>query len=106
MTGSAGQKRVPLTYIKNFTIGIPPIEEQKHILLEVDKRSKSIDKCILSKHEELKTLHDLKSSLIADVVTGQIDVRDVTIPNYETVHEHADEAPDTIANSLEADKEV
>lgn len=87
MTGSAGQKRVPLSYVKNFAIGIPPIEEQKHILLEVDKRSKSIDECILSKHEELKTLHDLKSSLIADVVTGKIDVRDVEIPDYEQVEE-------------------
>ena len=91
MTGSAGQKRVPLSYVKNFAIGIPPIEEQKHILLEVDKRSKSIDECILSKHEELKTLHDLKSILIADVVTGQIDVRDVEIPDYEQVEETLDD---------------
>lgn len=40
------------------------------------------------------------------MVTGQIDVRDVTIPNYKTVQENADEASDTIANSLEAAEEV
>lgn len=108
MTGSAGQKRVPLTYIKNFTIGIPPIEEQKHILLEVDKRSKSIDKCILSKHEELKTLHDLKSSLIADVVTGKIDVRDVEIPDYEQVEEtlYKSNDNDTLQSEDEIPEEV
>lgn len=108
MTGSAGQKRVPLTYIKNFTIGIPPIEEQKHILLEVDKRSKSIDKCILSKHEELKTLHDLKSSLIADVVTGKIDVRDVEIPDYEQVEEtlYKSDDNDTLQSEDEIPEEV
>ena len=44
MTGSAGQKRVSANYIKNFTLGIPSIEEQKCILVEIDKRLAQIDK--------------------------------------------------------------
>lgn len=84
----------------------PPREEQEQIVRFLDARCAEIDRLIAAKQAQITNLHDLKSSLIADVVTGQIDVRDVTIPNYETVQEHADEAPDTVENPLEADKEV
>ena len=33
----------------------------------------------------IKALLDLKQSLISEVVTGQIDVRDIAIPEYEKV---------------------
>lgn len=39
------------------------------------------------------------SSLIADVVTGQIDVRDVEIQDYEQVEETLDKADDSTLNS-------
>lgn len=32
MTGSAGQKRVPADFIRDFTIGLPPIDEQQEIV--------------------------------------------------------------------------
>lgn len=84
----------------------PPREEQEQIVRFLDARCAEIDRLIAAKQAQITNLHDLKSSLIADVVTGQIDVRDVTIPNYKTVQENADEASDTIANSLEAAEEV
>ena len=39
---------------------------------------------------EVETLEEYKAKLIADVVTGKIDVRDVEIPEYEFVDEDAD----------------
>ncbi|WP_415689891.1 hypothetical protein HXT42_05765 [Gardnerella sp. DNF01192] len=39
------------------------------------------------------------SSLIVDVVTGKIDVRDVEIPDYEQVEETLDKADDSTLNS-------
>ena len=92
--------------MKSIFLPIPPRNEQDHIARFLDARCAEINRLIAAKQAQITDLHDLKSSLIADVVTGQIDVRDVTIPNYETVQEHADEAPDTIANSLEAAEEV
>ena len=39
--------------------------------------------------EETEALEEYKKRLVADVVTGKIDVRDVEIPEYEFVDEDA-----------------
>ncbi|WP_347060868.1 restriction endonuclease subunit S [Flavonifractor plautii] len=41
------------------------------------------DALIEKLQEEIKTLEEYKAKLIADVVTGKIDVRNVEIPDYE-----------------------
>lgn len=87
MTGSAGQKRVPVNYIKNFTLGIPGIEEQKEILEKVDRKLEQVDELISAEIQSIKELQKLKTTLISDVVTGKIDVRNVEIPEYERVEE-------------------
>ncbi len=85
MTGSAGQKRVPVNYIKNFTLGIPGIEEQKEILEKIDRKLEQVDELISAEIQSIKELQKLKTTLISDVVTGKIDVRNVEIPEYERV---------------------
>lgn len=40
--------------------------------------------------QEITALDDLRTHLISDVVTGQIDVRGIEVPDYE----HYDEAPE------------
>lgn len=37
MSGSAGQKRVPASFLQNFEIPLPPLEEQKRIAAILDK---------------------------------------------------------------------
>jgi type I restriction enzyme S subunit len=40
MSGTGGQKRVPATYLENFMVGLPPIEEQnrfENIFNQADK---------------------------------------------------------------------
>ena len=44
---------------------------------------------------EVETLEEYKAKLIADVVTGKIDVRDIEIPDYEFVDEDADSDSDS-----------
>lgn len=94
MTGSAGQKRVSANYIKNFTLGIPSIEEQKCILVEIDKRLAQIDKTIEIECKSINNLQELKVRIISDTVTGVIDVRKVDIPKYEYVEDQLDEETD------------
>ncbi|MDO5343204.1 MAG: restriction endonuclease subunit S, partial [Bacteroidia bacterium] len=55
MTGSAGQKRVPKTYIENCLIPVPSMEEQRNLVDSLNK-AKTIIK--LRKHE-LQKLDDL-----------------------------------------------
>lgn len=97
MTGTAGQKRVPADYIKNFTLAIPSIEKQKEIIEKLELKFSEIDSLIKVEEEKIETLHELKNRLISDVVTGQIDVRDVEIPDFE----FEDESVDTNEEDLE-----
>lgn len=85
MTGSAGQKRVPADFIKDFTIGLPPIDEQQEIVDYIRSAKGRIDRLIATKHEQLKALTEFKSSVVSDAVTGKINVRNVTIPEYEHI---------------------
>jgi type I restriction enzyme S subunit len=39
-------------------------------------------------------LQELKARIVSDAVTGQIDVRDIAIPDYEYVEEQSDEDAD------------
>lgn len=91
MTGSAGQKRVSVNYIKNFTLGIPNVEEQKSILAEIEQRLVQIDKAIEIERGNIKNLQELKARIISDAVTGKIDVRSVDIPEYEYIEDQSDE---------------
>ena len=43
MTGSAGQKRVPKTFLENLKIPLPPIDIQKNIANIFDKTQEIID---------------------------------------------------------------
>ena len=94
MTGSAGQKRVSVNYIKNFTLGIPNVEEQKSILAEIEQRLVQIDKAIEIERGNIKNLQELKARIISDAVTGKIDVRSVDIPEYEYIEDQSDEEAD------------
>lgn len=91
MTGSAGQRRVSVDYIKNFVVGIPDIEEQRIILAEIDQRLAQIKKAIKIESKNIANLQEFKTRLISDVVTGRIDIRDVKIPSFDMVEEDIDE---------------
>lgn len=91
MTGSAGQKRVPADFIRDFTIGLPPIDKQQEIVEYIRFEKGRIDRLIATKHEQLKALTEFKSSVVSDAVTGKIDVRKVTIPKYEHVDDIYDD---------------
>lgn len=85
MTGSAGQKRVPADFIRNFIIGLPPIAVQQEIVDYIQAEKQRVDRLISTKHKQLKALTEFKSAIISDAVTGKIDVRYITVPEYEQV---------------------
>ena len=43
-------------------------------------------------NREIELLHELRTRLISDTVTGQIDVRSIEVPDFKLVEEAADEA--------------
>ena len=64
----------------SINICIPPINEQAKILDAIVVFDEKIESMIGSIQKEIMLLEELRTKLIADVVTGQIDVRDVVVP--------------------------
>ena len=80
MTGAAGQQRIPSDFVKNYPIGVPPIDEQLEILEHIQKKSAEIDQAIIRAQREIELMREYRTRLISDVVTGQVDVRGIEVP--------------------------
>ena len=83
----------------------PPYDEQCEIVKEVERIEEKYRVLIEKIGEEINCLHEYRTRLISDVVTGQVDVRDVVIPEYEAVQELAEEEDDTFADETEMEEE-
>lgn len=59
-------------------IPIPPPEEQAAIVAYFGERMKAIDEMIANLKAEIDFLTEYKQRLIADVVTGQVNVQNYT----------------------------
>lgn len=62
--------------VKNAIIMLPPIDEQKAICGRIANECKPLDDAITRAVEEIKLIQEYRDRQIADVVTGQVDVRD------------------------------
>lgn len=59
-----------------------PLEEQKAIADYINSEVARIDDALPTFQKKIELLREYRTRLISDVVTGQIDVRDVVIPEY------------------------
>ena len=57
-------------------ICLPPIPEQTAIAEHLDKTTTRIDAVIARTHREIELINEYRTRLIADVVTGKVDVRE------------------------------
>lgn len=57
------------------TIPIPRQDEQQAIVAYIKTESAPLDDAIARTEEEIKLIREYRDRLIADVVTGQVDVR-------------------------------
>ena len=62
-----------------FPIPIPPLPEQKQIVEYLDKKTKKINFLIENINRQIELLQEYKQRLIADVVTGKVNVQNVKI---------------------------
>ena len=84
---SSSMKNITKPQLKSIQIPFPSLEKQA----ETVRRIKTLcDKCNAACHvfeESIMHLIDLRTRLISDVVTGQVDVRGIEVPEFEYVGE-------------------
>lgn len=78
------QYNLNIDRVKNVKIFLPPIQEQQQIVSHIETEIKRIDKTISTIEKEITLVEEYKTALIAEAVTGKIDVRSFTIPTAET----------------------
>ncbi len=102
-----GRWRMPADNFKNFMIPMPPLQEQHEIVNFIQVNNERLDKIIGGLTRQIDLLKEYRTRLISDVVTGQIDVRDVAIPDYtpedDTEENEADEETTDEEVSMDAD---
>lgn len=70
-----GRWRLQADKFLNFTVTVPPLEEQKEIAAYLDKKCSEIDKLIEKKEQLITELETYKKSLIYEYVTGKKEVK-------------------------------
>lgn len=83
--GSAGRNR-PLNIKEVLDLELP-VPDDKEKANALNKLVRDYMRLQVITEEEKKALLDFRTHLVADVVTGKIDVRNVEIPEYEFVDE-------------------
>lgn len=93
--------------IAAFRFALPPENEQVQILSHINKDSCALEKAISRTEHEIELINEYRTRLVADVVTGQVDVRSVKLEE-RSVNENEDIDEEAIIedNGIEDDDEA
>jgi type I restriction enzyme S subunit len=81
--------------IKAFTIALPTVAEQQDIVAHLGRETEELDHVMGVTRREIECLLEFRTRLIADVVTGKLDVRAAAVRLPDVVAAEAvDEATD------------
>lgn len=97
---NVGRWRLPADAFRNFEIPLPPYEEQIKIVQAIGDEEQKTQTAIECLKKQIDLLNDLKTRLIADTVTGKIDVRGIEIPEYESVDKDIDNADEIMEQGV------
>ena len=69
-------KHIHLVDLRNVCISLPPIEEQRTIVLSLDNRVNQFESLLAEAEQAIDLLQERRTALISAAVTGKIDVRE------------------------------
>ena len=79
MSRGGVQGFVSLDVLRNLIFFLPPLSEQKQISHYLDHETSKIDQMVDTETKRIDLLKEYRQSLISNVVTGKIDVRDEVV---------------------------
>ncbi|MBU0491928.1 MAG: restriction endonuclease subunit S [Chloroflexi bacterium] len=108
ISGAEGlANNLPLSSLKNFRVSVPPVTEAVLISEWLTSETKRISELIEATTQQISFLREYRTRLIADVVTGKLDVREAAanLPEVAEEPEAFDEA-EALAEGDEVADEV
>jgi type I restriction enzyme S subunit len=87
------------TWVREIYSPVPPISEQLSILEFLGAETANIDTAITRANREIELVNEYRTRLIADVVTGKVDVREAAAALPEVDPLVANGEPDDILDS-------
>ena len=90
---------------RNFIMPLPEYDEQAQIVAHLNEQCAEVDTLIENISNEITVLGEYRTRLISDVVTGQIDVRAVEVPDFEYITDEAEDASDDENTDVEEAEE-
>lgn len=85
------QQNIGMRVLERLKIAYPDIVEQNEISSYLDSKCNLFERLIQLTRNKIKGLLELKNTIISDVVTGKIDVRNIPVPDYEHVGDSAND---------------
>lgn len=70
---------------------VPPVEEQKRIAAVIAEKTQAANDFIAAIEKQIEKINEFRVRMISDVVTGQIDVRGIEVPEFEMVQDTVEE---------------
>lgn len=84
------------TTVRELPIVVPSVRDQARLLDELTTTQAPLNDSIRREHDEIALLQEFRTRLVADVVTGQVDVRGVAAALPDVVEAGADAADDEL----------
>jgi restriction endonuclease S subunit len=82
--GGAAREGLPLSEMTNLPVFVPPLQEQNRIMAHIQRVTARIQAAIEKSQHQIDLIREYRTRLIADVVTGKLDLRDAQIEQIET----------------------
>ena len=104
-TGSSGFMRLYTDQFGTIWVPFPPQNEQAAIVEFLDQATSHLNEAITRANREIDLLNEYRTRLIADVVTGKLDVREAaaSLPDESAEPEEADDLLSEIDEGDEQD---
>jgi type I restriction enzyme S subunit len=97
--------RFNINDLKTIYTSVPPTQEQTAIVSHIEKETSKLNKTISTIEKEIALTQEYRTALIAEAVTGKIDVRTFVIPTVspqEELYEELEEELDLVAEDTES----
>jgi len=102
---AAAQPGLAVERIQNLPIPLPPIPEQCTIAEYLERQTASIDAAIAADRRAIDLLKEFRTRLIADVVTGKLDVREAAAKLPDDLPEEEAAEDDKVAGETDVEVE-